>query len=100
MLQRLKSFLIGKPLSNESSEGEKYKVVWGLPILSSDAISSVAYAGQEMLIVMIPILALGAFLPMGYISLGIIALLAILVTSYRQTIDNYPNGGGAYIVAK
>ena len=100
MLQRLKSFLIGKPLSNEAMEHERYSVLWGLPILSSDAISSVAYAGQEMLIVLIPAIGILAFGKMAFLSGAIIALLVILTISYRQTIDSYPNGGGAYIVAK
>ena len=70
-----------------------------MPILSSDAISSVAYAGEEILYVLVPIIALAAYTQMFYITLAIIALLCILVFSYRQTIDSYPCGGGSYIVA-
>jgi amino acid transporter len=100
MFNKLKSFLIGKPLPNEALKGEKYSVAWGLPILASDAISSVAYAGQEMLLVLIPVIGMLAFGQLTLLSGIIIALLAILVVSYRQTIDSYPNGGGAFIVAK
>ncbi len=100
MTTRIKRFLIGKPLKNEALSGEKFGVLWGLPILSSDAISSVAYAGQEILIVLIPAVGMLAFKQLTFISAGIIALLAILMISYRQTIDSYPNGGGAFVVAK
>ncbi|MHB8062302.1 MAG: APC family permease, partial [Ruminiclostridium sp.] len=97
---RLKRFLIGKPLKNEALKGEKLGVLWGLPLLASDAISSVAYAGQEILIVLLPAIGMLAFRQMAYISFAIIALLAILTLSYSQTIESYPNGGGAFIVAK
>lgn len=100
MNKGLKRLLIGRPLKNEEIHGEKFGVLWGLPILSSDAISSVAYAGQEILLVLLPIAGFLAFKYMAYISLAIIVLLGILTLSYRQTIDCYPNGGGAYVVAK
>lgn len=100
MFSKLKKMLIGKPLKNEELTGEKFNVLWGLPILSSDAISSVAYAGEEILWVLIPVIGALAYKQMFYIALSIVALLIILVFSYRQTIDSYPNGGGSYIVAK
>lgn len=100
MFNVLKGLLIGKPLENEALSGEKFGVFWGLPILSSDAISSVAYAGQEILIVLLPAIGMLAFKQLTYISAGIIILLMILILSYRQIIDCYPNGGGAFIVAK
>lgn len=100
MFKRLKRFLIGRPLKNEALNGEKFGLLWGLPILSSDAISSVAYAGGEVLIVLIPAVGMLAFKQLTFISFAIILLLSILTLSYRQTIDSYPNGGGAYIVAK
>ena len=100
MFTRIKRLLIGRPLKNEALKGEKLDVLWGLPLLSSDAISSVAYAGHEILIVLLPAVGMLAFTELTYISGAIIALLAILVVSYRQTIDAYPNGGGAFIVAK
>lgn len=100
MYDNLKRVLIGKPLKNEESDGQRYGILWGLPILASDAISSVAYAGQEMLIVMLPIVGVLAYGQLSLISGAIILLLMILTLSYRQTIEHYPNGGGAYIVAK
>ena len=70
-----------------------------LAVLSSDALSSVAYATEEILLVLVTAGsgALGLSLP---IAIAIIALLGIVVLSYRQTIRAYPNGGGSYIVAR
>ena len=98
-MEWLKRFLIGKPLENEELQHEKYSVFWGLPILASDPISSVAYATEEILLVLVPLVGLAAFRPMSWIAGAIVILLGILTISYRQTIQNYPNGGGAYIVA-
>jgi amino acid transporter len=95
----LKRLIIGKPLASEELKHEKYSVFWGLPILSSDAISSVAYATEEILLVLVPVIGLMAFHPLSWISGAIVLLLAILTFSYRQTIASYPCGGGAYIVA-
>ncbi len=100
MGNKIKRVLIGRPLKNEAIGNEKLGVLWGLPILSSDAISSVAYAGQEVLLVLLPLVGILAFSTLTYISAAIIGLLAILTLSYTQTIDSYPNGGGAFIVAK
>ena len=100
MFNRLKRIIIGKPLKNEAIGDEKYGILWGLPILASDAISSVAYAGQEILLVLLPAIGILAYGKLTIISLVIIGLLFLLTASYRQTIENYPNGGGAFIVAK
>jgi amino acid transporter len=100
MLDKFKRYLIGKPLKNEALGKEKYSVLWGLPILASDAISSVAYASEEILIVLVPAIGILAYRQLTVVSAAIIGLLILLTFSYRQTIDNYPNGGGAYIVAK
>jgi amino acid transporter len=100
MFSIFKRLLIGKALKTEELSHEKYNVFWGLPVLSSDAISSVAYAGEEILWVLIPIIGLMAYKYMFYAALAIVLLLFILVFSYRQTIDSYPCGGGSYIVAK
>ncbi|MBU3092410.1 APC family permease [Clostridium sp. CF011] len=100
MFSKLRELLIGKTLKTEELEGEKLNVFWGLPILSSDAVSSVAYAGEEILIVLISVIGIIAYRYMFYAALCIVVLLFILVFSYRQTIDSYPCGGGSYIVAK
>lgn len=100
MFKKLKRILVGKPLKNEALKDQKLGVLWGLPILSSDAISSVAYAGQEVLMVLLPVIGVLAYKQLSIISILIIGLLLLLMLSYRQVIDCYPNGGGAYIVAK
>ncbi len=99
MFQWIKKVLIGRPLRNEAIHGEKYKVLWGLPILASDSISSVGYAGEEILVALVPVIGALSFMYLTYISLAIIALLVILTFSYSQTISAYTSGGGAYIVA-
>ncbi len=99
MIKEIQSLLLGKTLRTEELSKEKFNVLWGLPILSSDAISSVAYAVEEILWVLIPILGIASYKNMFYAAIAIVILLFILVFSYRQTIDNYPNGGGSYIVA-
>lgn len=100
MYKRVKRVLVGRPLKNEAIQDQKLGVLWGLPILSSDAISSVAYAGQEVLMVLLPVIGVAAYSKLSIISIAIIGLLLILMLSYRQIIDSYPNGGGAFIVAK
>ncbi|MGN0034509.1 MAG: APC family permease, partial [Coriobacteriales bacterium] len=76
-----------------------YGVIWGLPVLSSDAISSVAYATEEILLVLVPVLGMASYPSMlGAVGL-IVALLFLLILCYRQVIDAYPQGGGAYSVA-
>lgn len=92
--------IFGTPLSNEQDSQEKYNIPFGLAIMASDAISSVAYAAEEILIVLIGVVGLFAYNWLGSISLMIIGLLFILTISYLQIIKAYPHGGGAYIVAK
>lgn len=96
----LKRYLIGQPLKSSQLRHEKFTVFRGLPILSSDAISSVAYACEEILWVLIPVMGLMSYNYLVYVTISIIALLSILVFSYRQTIDSYPKGGGSYIVSR
>nr|DAD54297.1 TPA_exp: hypothetical protein CAETHG_RS00785 [Clostridium autoethanogenum DSM 10061] len=100
MLEKFVDVLIGKPLPNEQTSHEKYNILFGLAIMASDAISSVAYAAEEILVVLIGVLGLTAYNWLGWVSLMIIGLLFILTISYVQIIRAYPQGGGAYIVAK
>ncbi len=99
LLSLIKRFLVGEPLSNQMASHGLIPKWKALAVLSSDALSSVAYATEEILI---PLSALGsaAMIWSIPIALAIALLLLILTFSYRQTIDRYPNGGGAYIVAK
>ncbi len=98
-LSRLKRIFIGVPIASMQAEGERLTKFKALAVLSSDAISSVAYATEAILINLVAggSAHLGLTLP---ISVVIIVLLAIVATSYRQTIPAYPSGGGSYIVAK
>jgi amino acid transporter len=99
VLNPLKRVLLGTRLRSSQAQHERLTKVTGLAVLSSDALSSVAYASDAMLAVLVPagLLAVGATRPLAFL----IAVLLVIVTfSYRQTIHAYPQGGGAYIVAK
>jgi len=91
--------LVGRALKTEQAIHERLTKKTALAIFSSDALSSVAYSTEAILLVL---LAAGtsAIVYLPYIAIGITLLLSILVLSYRQTIHAYPSGGGAYIVAK
>lgn len=95
----VKRTLIGAPIPTAEAEQERMTKVKALAILSSDAISSVAYATEAILatLILAGSSALGFTLP---ISIAIVLLLTIVALSYRQTIFAYPNGGGSYTVAK
>jgi amino acid transporter len=93
------NWLIGRPLSTAEEENQTIGKFIGLAVFSSDAMSSVAYAPQELLFILAAAGA-GALFYSIPISIGIVALLIILTISYEQTIHAYPNGGGAYIVAR
>ena len=98
-LERIKRFFLGDPLTNDMAAHERIPKWKALAVLSSDALSSVAYATEEILI---PLAAFAATAVAWSIpiALAIAALLIVITVSYRQTIDAYPSGGGAYTVAK
>ncbi len=96
----MKEIILGKPLKNSELNHEKLSRLWGLPIMASDAVSSVAYAVEEILLILIPAAGLLAFHTVPFVVIPILLLLLILILSYSQIIDHYPNGGGAYAVAK
>jgi amino acid transporter len=95
----IKHLLIGKPLATHSLAEQAISRVVGLAVFASDALSSTAYATEEILLILViaGTSALNLSIP---IALAIVALLIIVTLSYRQTIFAYPNGGGAYIVAR
>src|SRR6266540_2378186 len=95
----LKRLLVGKPIPSHLAHHERLSRVTGLAVLSSDALSSVAYATDFILATLV-VAGVGAFVYAVPISLVIATLLAIVAFSYRQTIHAYPTGGGAYRVAK
>jgi len=94
-----KRLIVGRPIPNHLAHHERLSRLTGLAVLSSDALSSVAYATEEILRVLVAggLAALSFSTPIGIL---IATLLAIVVFSYRQTIHAYPSGGGAYIVSK
>jgi amino acid transporter len=98
MLTGARRLLLGSPLPTAEEVHQRLTKVKALAVFSSDALSSVAYATEEILLVLVVAgaAALGLSLP---IALVIAVLLAIVATSYYQTIHGYPSGGGAYIVA-
>lgn len=99
MLRTIKRAIVGKPIHTDLAPHQKLPIILALPVFASDALSSVAYASEE---IMAALLVSGAafFSLTPLLSLGIVVLLAIVATSYRQTVMAYPNGGGAYIVAR
>lgn len=98
-IQRLKRFLLGAPLHNASFSHQRLSNTVALAVFSSDALSSVAYATQEILLVLVVAGALAMKLALP-VAISIASLLVIVVVSYRQTIKAYPHGGGSYSVAK
>ena len=98
-LHNVKRALIGAPIATAQAEHERLTKFKALAVLSSDAISSVAYATEACLGVLI-LAGVGALQLVLPISIAIVALLGIVALSYSQTIPAYPNGGGSYIVAK
>ncbi|SEM74041.1 APC family permease [Lihuaxuella thermophila] len=99
MFSKIKRILIGRPLRSNELQSQKLSNLKALAVLSSDALSSVAYGPEQILIVLatISVLAFWYSLP---IAVGVLILLTALILSYRQIIYAYPNGGGAYMVAK
>ncbi len=99
MWKSVKRYLVGNPISTEQGQHERLNKKTALAVFSSDALSSVAYSTEAILLVLLAAgtIATGYLVP---IVIGITVLLGILALSYRQTIHAYPSGGGAYIVAK
>src|ERR1041384_7938783 len=94
-----KRWLLGTPLETERFGEERLRVPIALAVFSSDALSSVAYATEEILLV----LSIAGAAALDYsmpISAIIALLLFVVIVSYRQTIHAYPGGGGSYIVAR
>ena len=95
----LKRVLLGRALATHTSEHQLLPKVLALPVFASDQLSSVAYATEEMMLVLAlaGASALALLTPLG---LGVAALLVVVIVSYRQTVRAYPRGGGSYIVAR
>src|SRR2546425_3294188 len=103
MVASLKRFLVGSPMRTEQAIHERLTKKTALAVFSSDALSSTAYASEEILLVLAVAAAYGqtySYYKVVPISIVIAIVLGIVATSYRQTVHAYPSGGGAYIVAK
>ena len=94
-----RTWLIGRPLSTADAPHQTIGIFIGLAVFASDALSSTAYATQEMMVIL-AVLGADAYNYIFPLSIGIVGLLAIVTISYEQTIHAYPNGGGSYIVSR
>lgn len=99
MIGHIKRWLIGSPLRTRQLTHERLPKWKALAIFSSDALSSVAYATEEILLVL-ALIGAGAFAYSIPIAIGILLLLMVVTLSYRQIVHAFPSGGGAYVVAK
>jgi amino acid transporter len=97
---RLKKRLLGPPLHTEQLEHERLGKPTALAVFASDNLSSSAYATEEILRVLVPAVGVAAFALVVPITIAMLAVLALLILSYRQTIKAYPTAGGAYVVTK
>jgi amino acid transporter len=102
MFAVLKRVLVGRPLASSEEAHQRLSKLVALPVFASDAVSSTAYATDEIVAVLLVQAGVGAraFNTLVPISLIVVVLLAIVVLSYRQTIFAYPSGGGSYIVSR
>ncbi|MGH9034117.1 MAG: hypothetical protein ACRD0O_00005, partial [Acidimicrobiia bacterium] len=100
MYSVLKRIFVGRPLPSSEQEHQRLNKTVALAVFSSDAISSTAYATEEILHVLVPVAALAALGYLVPISFVVIVLLTIVGISYRQTIFAYPGGGGSYVVSR
>lgn len=101
MTGRWKQRIVGSPLASADEQHQRLGIPVALAVFASDAISSTAYAGEEILIVLVPAaglsIALNQLIP---ISIIVMVLLVLVISSYRQTIHAYPSGGGSYVVSR
>src|SRR5919106_4243344 len=95
----VKRVLVGRALATWKLEHQRLPKFLALPVFSSDPLSSNAYATEEMMLVLVTAGA-GALVYRIPLALVIVAVLSMVIISYRQTIRAYPSGGGSYIVAR
>ncbi len=96
----MKRVIVGKPLESHLEAHQRLGKPTALAVFASDAISSTAYATEEILQVLVPLAGIAALDYLIPLSLVVVVLLAIVVTSYHQTIHAYPGGGGSYVVSR
>jgi amino acid transporter len=96
----IKRLLVGRPLPSSEEQHQRLGKVVALAVFASDAISSTAYATEEILLVLMPLAAVAAVEYLIPIAVVVVVLLVIVISSYRQTIHAYPSGGGSYVVSR
>lgn len=99
MASPLKRLLIGRPLKTSEAGDQKLGKLKALAVLSSDALSSIAYGTEQILLVLVTVSAAAMWYSLP-IALCVLVLLFALNLSYKQIIYSYPHGGGAYIVSR
>src|SRR5688572_25197071 len=97
---RLKNRLLGPPLHTQQLEHERLGKPTALAVFASDNLSSSAYATEEILRVLIPVIGFAAFSLVVPITIAMLIVLFFLILSYRETIKEYPSAGGAYVVTR
>src|SRR5688572_27592565 len=100
MLSTFKRVLVGRPLATSEEGHQRLPKLIALAVFASDAISSTAYATEEILHVLVPVAGMEGLEYLIPIALVVVALLVIVIISYRQTITAYPTGGGTYVVSR
>jgi amino acid transporter len=97
---RVKNRMLGRALDTDQLAHERLGKPTALAVFASDNLSSTAYATEEILRVLVPVIGIAAFGYLVPITIAMLAVLTLLILSYRQTIKAYPSAGGAYIVTK
>ncbi|MEZ5142990.1 MAG: APC family permease [Acidimicrobiales bacterium] len=100
MYSGLKRLIVGAPIASTEEHHTRLGRPTALTVFASDAISSTAYATEEILLVLVPVAGLAALDDLVPISIIVAILLTLVIFSYRQTIYAYPNGGGSYVVSR
>lgn len=100
MYSALKRLIVGPPIASSEEHHTRLGRPTALTVFASDAISSTAYATEEILLVLVPVIGMAALSSLVPISFVVAGLLLIVITSYRQTIYAYPSGGGSYVVSR
>src|SRR6201996_7331985 len=95
---RVKRFLLGPPLVSDQLQGQRLGKPTALAVLSSDVMSSSAYASEEILRILVPIAGLVAFSIITPMTAAILAVLAVITMLYRDVVRSYPKAGGSYVV--
>ena len=97
---RVKRVLLGPPLVSDDLHGQRLGKPTALAVLSSDVMSSSAYATEEMLRILVPIAGLAAFAIVTPMTAAILAVLAVVTMCYRDVVRSYPKAGGSYVVSR